>query len=108
MVPRWDHDKFMRIIAFSSLRRFWERGHAKAEGPLRAWYTEVSGAQWKSMVDIKARYPHASVIDAERVVFNIHGNAYRLVVKVWFAGQSVWVKFIGTHAEYDKINVGEL
>jgi mRNA interferase HigB len=60
------------------------------------------------MAEIKRRYPSASVIDAERVVFNIGGNKYRLVVKVWFPGAAVWIKFVGTHAAYDRINVKEL
>ena len=60
------------------------------------------------MADIKRRYPTASVIDAERVVFNIGGNKYRLVVKVWFPGQTVWIKFVGTHRQYDRIDVTEL
>ena len=98
----------MRIIAFSTLRGFWQQGHAKAQGPLRAWFAEVSHAAWRSTADIKSVFPHASIIDSERVVFNIHGNSYRLVVKVWFSGQIVWVKFIGTHAEYDKIDVEKL
>ena len=98
----------MRIIARSTLRRFWEEGHADAENALRAWFSEASRASWRRMSDITERYPHASVIDAERVVFNIRGNNYRLVVKVWFPGQLVFVKFVGTHADYDKIDVGEL
>ena len=60
------------------------------------------------MADIKARYAHASVIDSERVVFNIGGNKYRLVAKLWFPGQAVWIKFVGTHAEYDRIDVTAL
>ena len=95
-------------MAFSALRAFWESGHALAEGPLRAWYAEVLAARWGRMADIKVRYPHASIIDSERVVFNIHGNRYRLVVKIWFPAAMVWVKFVGTHAEYDKIDVKEL
>ena len=98
----------MRVIAFSTLRDFWQQGHASAEGPLKAWYSEAKAALWDSPADIKARYAHASIVDGETVVFNIHGNAYRLVVKVWFEGKIVWVKFIGTHAQYDKIDVGEL
>jgi mRNA interferase HigB len=98
----------VRIIAFSTLRRFWERGHSTAKGPLQAWFSEVSRASWASMTDIKKAYPHASIIDSERVVFNVHGNTYRLAVKVWFAGQIVWIKFVGTHAEYDKIDMKEL
>ena len=98
----------MRIIARKTLRDFWEAGHADAEQPLKAWFAEVSRARWSTMADVKERYPHASVIDRERVVFNIGGNKYRLVVKVWFPAQAVWIKFVGTHAEYDDLNVGSL
>lgn len=98
----------MRIIARRTLQVFWEAGHADAEQPLRAWFAEVSQAVWSSMADIKSRYPHASVIDAERVVFNVGGNKFRLIAKVWFAGQTVFVKFIGTHAQYEKIDARTL
>ena len=98
----------MRVIARRTLCEFWEAGHADAEQPLKAWFAEVSSAPWKSMVEIKRRYPSASVIDAERVVFNIGGNKYRLVVKLWFAGQAMWIKFIGTHKQYDRIDVTKL
>ncbi|MBM4394444.1 MAG: type II toxin-antitoxin system HigB family toxin [Deltaproteobacteria bacterium] len=98
----------MRVIARRTLKEFWEAGHPDAEQPLKAWFVEVSRASWASMADVKALYRHASVIDAERVVFNIGGNKYRLVAKVWFAGQAVWVKFVGTHREYDGIDVGSL
>ena len=98
----------MRIIARKTLQDFWEAGHADAEQPLRAWFAEVSRASWQTMADIKLRYPHASVIDAERVVFNIGGNKYRLVAKVWFAGQAVYVKFVGTHRAYDDVDVTKL
>lgn len=108
MVPWRDHYSGVRVIALSKLRAFWEDGNALAEGPLKAWYSEAKRASWARMADIKSRYPRASIIDSETVVFDIHGNTYRLVVKVWFSGQMMWVKFIGTHAEYDKINVKEL
>jgi mRNA interferase HigB len=98
----------VRILSQSTLRAFWEAGNALAEGPLKAWYAEVSLAQWTGMADVKARYPSASVVDAERVIFNIHGNAYRLVVKVWFPGKIVYVKFVGTHADYDRLEVKDL
>lgn len=98
----------MRVIARRTLQEFWEAGHGDAEQPLRAWFAEASAANWLAMADIKLRYAHASVIDAERVVFNIGGNKYRLVVKVWFPGQAVFVKFIGTHAGYDKLDVRSL
>jgi mRNA interferase HigB len=97
----------LRIIARRTLRKFWET-HADAEQPLKGWFAEVSGAIWKSMADVKKRYPHASIIDAERIVFNIGGNKYRLVAKVWFPGQAVWIKFVGTHRLYDRVNVTKL
>ena len=98
----------MRIIARKTLQDFWQAGHADAEQPLRAWFAEVSRASWQTMAEIKLRYPHASIIDAERVVFNIGGNKYRLVAKVWFAGQAVYVKFVGTHRAYDDVDVTKL
>jgi mRNA interferase HigB len=98
----------VRIISRRVLRDFWQAGHRDAEQPLRAWFAEVSRASWKSMVEMKRRYPNASVIDAERVVFNIGGNKFRLVVKVWFPGQAVWIKFLGSHRQYDRIDVRKL
>ena len=98
----------MRVIARRTLRDFWEAGHRDAEQPLRAWFAEASAATWKTMAEIKRRYATASVIDAERVVFNIGGNKYRLIVKVWFGGQAVFVKFGGTHREYDDVDVRKL
>jgi mRNA interferase HigB len=98
----------VRVIARRTLRDFWEAGNADAEQPLKSWFAEVSKAAWKSMAEIKRRYPSASVIDVERVVFNIGGNKYRLVVKIWFPGQAVWVKFIGSHKDNDKVDVKKL
>ena len=97
----------MRIIARKTLCDFW-RKHPDAEGPLKAWFAESKGAIWHSMVDIKRRYATASIIDSERVVFNVGGNKYRLVVKVWFPGKALWIKFIGTHGSYDQIDVKNL
>ncbi|MCA9544644.1 MAG: type II toxin-antitoxin system HigB family toxin [Myxococcales bacterium] len=98
----------MRVIARRTLREFWEAGHGDAEEPLRAWFAEAQAAEWTTMADIKARYAHASIVDSERVVFNIGGNKYRLVVKLWFPTRAVWIKFIGTHAEYDRLDVSSL
>jgi mRNA interferase HigB len=97
----------MRIIARKTLKQFWKR-HADSEQPLKAWFAEVSQVEWKSMATIKERFPHASIVNGERVAFNIGGNKYRLVVKVWLAGQAVWIKFIGTHRQYEKIDVSTL
>jgi mRNA interferase HigB len=97
----------MRVVSRGTLRDFW-RKHTDAEGPLKAWFVEVSRSEWKTMVDIRRQYATASVIDNERVVFNVGGNKYRLVVKLWFPGQVVWIKFIGTHGSYDRIAVEKL
>ena len=97
----------MRVLSRGTLRDF-RRKHTDAEGPLKAWFAEVSWSEWKTMVDIKRQYATASVIDNERVVFNVGGNKYRLVVKLWFPGQVVWIKFVGTHASYDRIDVKKL
>ncbi len=110
MFPFWEMvplgpEVALRVISRGTLRDFWEAGHADAKGPLQAWFAEVSRAKWRGMADIKRRYPHCSVIDKERVVFNIGGNHYRLVVKLWFPGQCGWVKFVGTHREYDDLDV---
>lgn len=105
LIPGWEQ---MQIISRRKLRNFWEDGHADAEAPLKAWHADARVAKWTRMMDIKARYASASIIDNERVVFNLSGNKYRLVVKVYFPDQVMFVKFIGTHAEYDKIDVEEL
>lgn len=94
----------LRVLTRETLRTFWER-HADAEQPLRAWCAEVQKAQWKGPQDVKASYASASFLANDRVVFNIKGNTYRLVAHVRYAPVSfVFIRFIGTHAEYDKIN----
>lgn len=93
----------MRIIAVSYLRPFWD-ANPDAEQPLKSWVDEVKKASWRQPADIKAQYRSASVLKNRRVVFNIKGNDYRLVVSVAYRFQAVDVKFIGTHAEYDLID----
>lgn len=96
----------MRIIAKSTLRKFWERpGCADAQGPLESWYDETTQARWTSPQDIKAQYRNTSICGNNRVVFNIGGNKYRLVVEMQYRAGIAWVKFVGTHARYDTINV---
>lgn len=97
----------MRIIALSTLRAFWER-HPDAEVPLRAWYALASRARWKTPADIKAAYRNASFIADSRVVFNIKGNDYRLVVAVRYDRGLMYVRFVGTHRQYDKIDVATI
>ena len=93
----------MRIIAISTLRAFWAK-QADTQTPLKAWYALASRSQWKSPSDIKAAYRNASFTANNRVVFNIKGNDYRLVVLVRYDKGLLFVKFVGTHAQYDKID----
>ena len=96
----------MRVIAKSSLKKFWEQpGCADARGPLHSWYDEALKATWQSPQDVKDHYASASICGNNRVVFNIGGNKYRLVVEVQHRASIVWIKFIGTHAQYDLIDV---
>ena|ERR1700743_563098 len=93
----------MRIIARATLREFWLK-HADCEQALKAWYPEASKSVCHHPNDIKAEYPSASILADNRIVFNIKGNNYRLIVKINYSYQMMWIRFIGTHAEYDKID----
>jgi len=93
----------MRVISRKTLKDFWER-HADAEQPLKAWFHETKAARWKSFTAIKARYRSADVLPGNRVVFDIKGNTYRLIVHLHYKTSIVFIRFIGTHAEYDKID----
>ncbi|MEY4711873.1 MAG: hypothetical protein RIS88_1323 [Pseudomonadota bacterium] len=93
----------MRVIAVSTLRSFWEK-HPDAEQPLKAWYEEAVTATWSQPADIKATYRNASVLKNRWVVFNIKGNDYRLIVAVAYKLQIVYVKFVGTHKEYNRVD----
>lgn len=93
----------MRIIARRTLKVYWQT-HASAEQPLRAWYAEAKAADWKSPADIKAWYAAASIIANNRIVFNIGGNKYRLVVAIRYDLGIIYIRFVGTHADYDKID----
>ena len=94
----------MRIIALATLRAFWEKS-PDAELPLRAWYALASRAVWTTPADIKTAYRNASFTANNLVVFNIKGNDYRLVVAVRYDRGLMFVRFIGTHRQYDKIDV---
>ena len=93
----------MRVIAKKTLRDFWIK-HADCEQQLKTWYREAEEAKWKGPNDIKRDYPSVSFLADNRVVFNIKGNHYRLIVKVNFAYSMVLIRFVGTHAQYDKID----
>lgn len=93
----------MRIFSKRTLRLFWEK-HPDAEQYLKTWHQAVVRANWQNTNDIKSFYGSASIIGAGRVVFNIKGNHYRLIVAFNFERQYVFVRFIGTHQEYDRID----
>ena len=93
----------MRVLKRKTLEDFWKK-HANAKGPLEAWFAEVNKAQWNDTTDIKAKYGSADFVAGNRVIFNIGGNNYRLIVKVAYKPRIVYIRFIGTHAEYDKID----
>ena len=93
----------MRVIAKAALRVFWE-GRPDAEQPLKAWYAEARAATWKTPADVKGKYRSASVLRDSRIVFNIAGNKYRLVVKIRYAFQVIYIRFLGTHRQYDQID----
>ncbi len=93
----------MRIIAFGAIREFWKR-HPQAEIPLRSWYAQASRADWRSPADVKAAYRSASFLTRNRVVFNIKGNDFRLVAAVHYNRGMMFIRFVGTHREYDMID----
>jgi mRNA interferase HigB len=105
----WDQIKAraMRVIAKRSLRAFWER-YPDAEEPLLAWYREVEKEDWSQPAEVKEKYGNASILKENRVVFNIKGNDYRLVVKINYPYRVIYVRFVGTHAQYDAVDVEEV
>jgi mRNA interferase HigB len=103
----------MRIIARRTLREFVEgrrghKDHSALKAALDAWFDEVKKVRWSSAADVKRSYATASIVSADRIVFNIKGNDYRLVVAVDFEKSIAWIKWIGAHKDYDKIDVKEV
>ncbi|MDB5552880.1 MAG: hypothetical protein JWL86_2864 [Rhizobium sp.] len=104
IVPITGTYSVMQIIALSTLRAFWTR-HPQAEGPLRGWYNFTHRARWETPTDIKRDYgANVDFVADNRVIFDLGGNKYRLIVRVGYEHKRVMIKFIGTHAEYDEIN----
>ena len=96
----------MRVIAKSTLVKFWgQPEYSDSEGALKSWYDEAVKAAWKTPQEVKEQYRSASICGNNRVVFNIAGNKYRLVVEMQYGAGIAWVKFVGTHARYDRIDV---
>ncbi len=89
------------------MREFWEK-HKDSEQQLKSWFQETNSVEWKNPKQIKKEYPSASFLADNRIVFNIKGNKYRLIVKINYDHNILWVRFIGTHAEYDKINATKI
>ena len=89
------------------MRKFWEK-HAETEQYLKTWYDTAMSSTWESPNDIKKTHANASILKSGRVVFNIKGNDYRLVAKINFEKQWLFVRFIGTHSEYDKIDANNI
>jgi mRNA interferase HigB len=103
----------VRVIARSILREFVEtlkgtRNYALVKSALDAWFHEVEAAKWKNPAEVKVAYANASIVGNDRVVFNIKGNAFRLVVAVDYLRQVVFVKWIGSHADYDRIDAAKV
>ena len=97
----------MRIISRKILREFWEK-HPDAQQAIQSWYADVKRANWASPSEIKRIYRNASIIANNRVVFNIKGNTYRIVVAIQYEFEIVYIRFVGTHAEYDKIDAASI
>ena len=97
----------MRVVSKNTLRKFWIN-HPDCEQALKAWHRDVETHEWKTINDIKRRYPSVSILEDNRLVFNIKGNNYRLVVKFNLSYRIAWIRFIGTHKEYDKINANTI
>lgn len=93
----------MRIYTKGTLRDFWKL-HPEAQYPLEVWYKKATKGDWKIPSDITDAYPNARIIANNRVIFNIKGNKYRLVVEIHYNKQKVYIRFVGTHSEYDKID----
>ena len=99
--------KVLRVIAKKILRDFWDK-HQDCEQQLKAWFREAEKGEWENPNQIKEEYPSASILNDNRVVFNIKGNKYRLIIKISYEYKMIWIRFIGTHSEYDKINANEI
>lgn len=97
----------MRVISQKTLREFWNN-YPDCEQQLKAWYHEALKSEWNNPNELKQEYPSASILPNNRVVFNIKGNTYRLIVKINYAYQTVWIRFVGTHKDYDKVNAGKI
>jgi len=97
----------LRVISKKILRDFWLI-HRDCEERLKAWHKEAEVAEWKNPNAIKTDYPSASFLENNRIIFNIKGNNYRLIIKINYKHQMLWIRFIGTHVQYDKIDANKI
>lgn len=97
----------MRVISVKTLREYWQT-HADVEQSLKAWYHEASRTVWQTPDDVKRHYPSADILPNNRVVFNIKGHHYHLIVQIHYNTGTVFIRFIGTHAEYDRIDATKI
>ena len=107
MFPSWEHTHQVRVIAQRTLRAFWEK-HPKAEQPLRSWLQEMKRGSFRRPPDVRRQYRSADFVGDDRVIFNIGGNKYRLVVHMSYRRQIAFIKFIGTHKQYDRIDAATI
>ncbi len=97
----------MRVFAKRTLREFWLK-HGVCEQQLKAWFHEAEKSKWTKPADVKMEYPSASILQDNRICFNIKGNTYRLIAKINYDYGVVWIRFVGTHEEYDGIDVNKI
>jgi len=97
----------LRVIAKKTLRDFWVN-HPDCEQQLKSWYQEAEKSEWRNTNEIKKEYPSASILGDSSVIFNIKGNNYRLIVKINFYYQMMWIRFVGTHKEYDRNDANKI
>ncbi len=97
----------MRVIAKSTLRAYWLK-HPDCQQPLLSWYKVTCKANWSNFNELKQQFGKCKILGGDRIIFKIKGNNYRLVTKISFTNQIVWIRFIGTHSEYDSINAKEI
>jgi mRNA interferase HigB len=97
----------LRVLSKKILRDFWLI-HPDCEHQLKSWYLEADKGNWKNFNELKREYPSISILNDNRACFNIKGNNYRLIVRINFDYQMMWIKFVGTHSEYDKIDANKI
>jgi mRNA interferase HigB len=97
----------LRVISKKILKEFWAK-YPDCEQQLKSWHLEASSSNWLNSNEVKKSYPSASILKDNRVVFNIKGNKYRLIVRITYEFQIIWIRFVGTHEEYDKINANKI